>query len=376
MAEKPRRTRSGGGGHRIEEVARLAGISPITVSRTLNKPETVAESTRAAVWKAIEQIGYVPNRLAGGLASNKSQTIGVVLPSITNPAFAERVQGMTDVLSPAGYNLLMGLSGNSGEGELAHVSAFLGQRVAALALTGTQHEERTRTLLKNAGIPVVEIPIISGPLIDMAVGYSADGASYAMVEHLAQCGYRRVAFLSAPVAGNQLLIERRNGYQRAVSDLGLDPDPALVIEARYSPASSARAFVDLLARRPDIDAVFCTSDLQAIGCILEAKRRGIRVPEDIGVAGYDDVELAQEFVPALTSVRFDRYGMGCTAARLLLQRIRGEIPAQSVVDIGFEVVARASTRRLAMQVPAAAASRSEQPLPTTQRVVHSPSRRR
>ena len=345
MAGKSRRTRAGGGGHRIEEVARLAGISPITVSRTLNKPETVAESTRAAVWQAIEQIGYVPNRLAGGLASNKSNSVGVVLPSITNPAFAERVQGMTDVLSPAGYNLLLGLSGNSVEAELAHVTAFLGQRVAALALTGTQHADRTRTLLAHAGIPVVEIPVISGPLIDMAVGYSTDGASYAMVEHLARCGYRRVAFVSSPVEGNQLIAERLRGYRRAVSDTGLDPDPALVIEARYSPASSARAFVELLARRPDLDAVFCASDMQAIGCILEAKRRGIAIPEDIGIAGYDDVELVQEFVPALTSVRFDRYDMGRTAARLLLERIGGGTPARTVVDVGFEVVPRALTKR-------------------------------
>ena len=346
MARKDsRRSRPGGGGYRIEEVARLAGVSPITVSRTLNKPETVSESTRAAVWKAVEQIGYVPNRLAGGLASNKSNTIGVVLPSITNPAFAERVQGMTDVLSPAGYNLLLGLSGNSVESELLHVMAFLGQRVAALALTGTQHADRTRRLLAHAGIPVVEIPVISGRLIDMAVGYSTEGASYAMVEHLARCGYRRVAFLSSPVADNQLLDQRLKGYRRAVADLGLDSDPALFVEARYSPASSARAFVELLAHRPDVEAVFCGSDLQAIGCMLEARRRGIRIPEGIGIAGYDDVELAQEFVPTLTSVRFNRYEMGRTAARLLLARIQGESPAQPIVDVGFEIIARASTRR-------------------------------
>lgn len=345
MRDKPRRRRGGGGGHRLEDVARLAGVSPITVSRTLNKPETVSESTRAAVRKAIERVGYVPNRLAGGLASNKSQSIGVVLPSFTNPAFAERVQGMTDALTPAGYNLLLGLSGNSAETELQHVMAFLGQRVAALALTGTQHADRTRRVIAQAGIPVVEIPVISGRLIDMAVGYSAEAASYAMVEHLARCGYRRVAFLSSTVASNQLLQERLKGYRRGVVDLGLNSDPGLIVEATYSPASSAKVFAELLARRPDLEAVFCTSDLQAIGCVLEAKRRAIRVPEDIGIAGYDDLELAQEFVPALTSVRFDRYGMGRTAAGLLLARIQGEMPEQTVIDVGFEIMARTSTRR-------------------------------
>lgn len=345
MGSKSKRSRGGGSGHRIEDVARLAGVSPITVSRALNKPETVSEKTRAAVGKAVERAGYVPNRLAGGLASNKSQTIGVVLPSITNPAFAERVQGMTDALLPAGYNLLLGLSGNSADAELQHVIAFLGQRIAALALTGTQHTDRTRRLIAQAGIPVVEIPVISGRLIDMAVGYSNAAASYAMVEHLKHCGYRRVAFLSSAVVSNQLLGERLKGYRRAVTDMGLDPDEALIVEASFGPASSAKAFVELLARRPDVHAVFCASDLQAIGCMLEAKRRGIRVPEDIGIAGYDDVELAREFVPALTSVRFDRYEMGQIAARLLLARIRGETPPQTVIDIGFEVMARASTRR-------------------------------
>lgn len=345
MAGNSRRTRAGGGGHRIEEVARLADVSPITVSRTLNKPETVSESTRAAVWQAIEQIGYVPNLLAGGLASNKSHSIGIVLPSITNTAFAERVQGMTDVLSPAGYNLLLGLSANSPEAELRHVTAFLGQRVAALALTGTLHADRTRSLLAHAGIPVVEIPIISGPTIDMAVGYSGEGAGYAMVEHLARCGYRRVAFLSIPVAGNPLIEERLKGFRRAVADLNLDADPALVVEAGYGPVSSARTFVELLALRPRLEAVFCASDMQAIGCMLEAKRRGIRIPEDIAIAGYDDIELAREFVPALTTVRFDRYQMGSAAARLLLARIQGETPPQTVIDVGFEVVARASTNR-------------------------------
>jgi len=339
------RRRGGEGRHRLEDVARLAGVSPITVSRTLNKPEIVSESTRAAVSKVIERVGYVPNRLAGGLASNKSQSIGVVLPSITNPAFAERVQGMTDALLPAGYHLLLGLSGNSVEAELQHVMAFLGHRVSALALTGTLHAERTRRLIAQAGIPVVEIPVISGRLIDMAVGYSNNAASYAMVEHLARCGYRRVAFLSSAVAGNQLLQERLKGYRQAVSALDLDSDPALIVEARFSPASSASAFAELLARRPDVEAVFCTSDLQAIGCALEAKRRGIGVPEDIGIAGYDDVELAQEFVPTLTSVRFDRYEMGRTASRLLLARIQGEMPEQTVIDVGFEIMARSSTRR-------------------------------
>ncbi len=343
--QKAKKSRTGGTGHRIEEVAQLAGVAPITVSRVLNKPETVSESTRAAVWAAIEEIGYIPNRLAGGLASNTSRTVGMVLPYIDNPAFAERVQGVTDVMSAAGYTLLLGLSGYSPETELEHVISFLGQRVAGLILTGTSHAERTYSLLARAGVPVVEVPLISGRLIDMAVGYSNDGASYSMMEHLARCGYRKIALISTPTANDQIVIDRRNGYLKAVQDFGLINDPSLMLETKVGVVSGAKAFVELLSRHPDVDAVFCTSDVKAIGCILEAKRRGIDVPGDIGIAGYDDIELAQEFLPPLTSVRLQRYQIGTEAARMLLQRFQGQMPPQKTVDLGFEIIGRGSTTK-------------------------------
>ena len=342
---KSKRVRTGSAGHRIEEVARLAGVAPITVSRVLNQPETVSEKTRAAVWAVIEQIGYIPNRLAGGLASNKSRTVGMVLPYIDNPAFAERVQGVTDTICAEGYTMLLGLSGYSPEAELEHVISFLGQRVAGLILTGTVHADRTRKLLARAGVPVVEVPLISGQLIDMAVGYSNEAACYAMMEYLARCGYRKIGLISTPVANDQIVIDRRAGYEKAVSDLGLVRNPTLMLEANVGVVNGSKGFVELLSRHPDVDAVFCTTDIHAIGCALEAKRRGIDVPGDIGIAGYDDIELAQEFLPPLTTVRLERYEIGRTAAKLLLQRIHGETPPQPIVDLGFEIISRGSTRK-------------------------------
>ena len=250
--KKPQRVRSRGEGHRIEDVARQAGVAPITVSRVLNNPASVAEPTRSRVHAAMEHMGYIPNLLAGGLASNKSNTIGVVLPYIDNPAFAERVQGMTDVLAPEGFNLLLGLSGYSPEVELQHVMAFLGQRVAALALTGNVHADQTRRLLEKAAVPVVEVPLISGPLIDMGVGYSNDGACYAMVEHLARCGYRKIGLISTPVANDQIVVDRRAGYEKAVSDLGLVQDPTLMIEANVGVVNGSKCFVELQIGRAHV----------------------------------------------------------------------------------------------------------------------------
>lgn len=342
---KAKRRRSGGGSHRIEEVAQAAGVSLITVSRTLNKPDTVSESTRAAVWAAIEKIGYIPNRLAGSLASNHSRTIGLVIPHIGNSTFTDRVRGMTDVLSGQGYNLLLALSGYAPEVEERHVLAFLGQRVAGLSLTGTIHSERTRSLLARAGVPLVETSTITGKPIDMLVGYSNEDACFAMVEHLVRCGYRKVALLSTPSRHNDRTVGRQIGYRRAVKTFGLASDDTLIVEAASDLASGAKAFVTLIARHPDLDAVFCTNDVLAVGALLEARRRDIRVPEDIGIAGFDDIELAQEFVPALTTVRVKRYEIGEIAARMLLQRIGGQQPENPLVDMGFEIVVRASTRR-------------------------------
>lgn len=338
------RTRSSSG-LRIEQVAERAGVSPITVSRVLNKPEAVSERTKAAVWKAIEEIGYVPNRLAGGLASNSSRTVGMVLPYIDNVAFSERVKGVTDVIRAQGYTLLLGLSGNSPELELEHVMSFLGQRAAGLILTGTVHAERTYSLLERSGIPVVEVPVISGRLIDMAVGYSGEDAAYAMVKHLARCGYRKVGLISTPRLNNRMVQERWAGYQKATLDFGLARDPGLTVETDVGIVNGAKAFVELIGNHPDMDAVFCTGDLLAVGCILEAQRRGISVPGDMGVAGYDDIELAQEFIPPLTTVRMQRYEIGTTAAGMLLDRFHGIEPASRIVDLGFEIVVRGSTRK-------------------------------
>lgn len=340
----PTRIRSTGG-LRIEQVAERAGVSPITVSRVLNKPETVSEKTKAAVWKAIEDIGYVPNRLAGGLASNRSRTVGMVLPSIDNVAFSERVKGVTDVLREHGYTLLLGLTGYAREVEEEHVISFLGQRVAGLILTGTMHSDRTYGLLEKAGVPVVEVPVISGRLIDMAVGYSSEQAAYAMMQHLARCGYRKVGLISTYSANDRIVQDRQAGYARAVIDFDMVRDPSLVVETRVGVVSGGKAFVELLSRHPDVDAVCCTSDLLAIGSILEARRRGIDVPGDLGVSGYDDIELAQEFLPPLTTVRLPRYDIGTTAARLLLERFQGGSPKQPVVDLGFDIVVRGSTRK-------------------------------
>ena len=338
------RERRGHGAVLIEEVARLAGVSAITVSRTLNKPEIVAESTRKAVQAAVDSLGYIPNRLAGNLASTRTRTVGLVIPSLFSNVFADSVAGMTAELGKEGYQLLLGVTDDSLDMEAKHVVSFMGQRAAGIILIGGMHDKRTRQLLVKSHMPVVETNVLVANPIDIVVGFSNEEAGYAMTRHLARSGYRRIGLVTTPVASNDRSRARRDGYLRAVRQFRLASRDSLVMEAPLTAAHGAKAFGEMLAANPDVEAVFLSHDMLAAGAMLEARRRDLRVPGDIGICGFDDLDIAQLFVPALTTVRPPRYAIGATAARMLLQRIRGEhIPAR-IVDMGFTIVQRASTR--------------------------------
>ena len=278
-------------------------------------------------------------------AGHAPRTIGLVIPHITHSSFDDPVRGMTDVLAGEGYGLLLGLSGDSPQAEFAQVAALLEQRVSGLSLTGSIRDSRTREAIRQAGIPVVETSTLKGPCNDMVVGFSNEAAACAMVRHLAGCGYRKIGLISPAAINDDRSADRQAGYRQAIEALDLASDPGLIVESGIDLAAGARAFLELVGAHPDVEAIFCTSDVLAVGAMLEAVRCGIRVPGDLGIAGFDDLELAQQFVPALTTVRLRRYEIGRVSARLLLQRIRGETPEQAVVDLGFEIMPRDSTRR-------------------------------
>lgn len=339
-----RRSRGPGTTVRIEEVARLAGVSAITVSRALNTPDKVAENTRKAIWEAVDKTGYIPNRLAGSLASNRSRTVGVIIPTIINSIFADKVQGMTDVLAREGYQLLLATSGYSLEMEADLVSAFVSERPSGLVLTGVSHAERTRSMLGRAGIAVVETWSLGRDPIDMLVGFSNEDAAHAMVLHLHGLGYRKIGLVSAPVGDNDRAASRVAGYRRAIRECGLPESRTLEREAAFSFRNGALALSGVLEAHPDTDAIFFANDILAAGGLLECQRRGIAVPDDLGIAGFDDVDLAAETVPGLTTVRIPRYEIGARAAQLILDRIEGREMEGTVIDLGFEIVSRRSTR--------------------------------
>jgi LacI family gluconate utilization system Gnt-I transcriptional repressor len=335
----PRRARRGGGSLTLADVARLAKVSAITVSRALNTPDQVAPETLERVQQAVERTGYVPNRMAGGLASARSRLIFATVPTIAGLVFLETVQALTDALTQEGYEVVLGQSGYDNVREDDLLDAIIGRRPDGVILTGVMHSPLGRKRLAAAGIPVVETWDLTPTPIDMLVGFSHQKVGAAAAEYLYQRGARRPAMICADDARAGM---RRAGYMEACERLfGVVP-PARVVSAPTNLGRGRRALAALLERWPDIDAVFCSSDVLAHGVLTEAMARGIDIPGKLRVFGFGDLDFAADLHPSLSTVRVDGTAIGRQAARFVIDRAEGRPVAQRIVDIGFTVVPRES----------------------------------
>ncbi len=336
--------KSSGPGRRlgVREIAERVGVAPMTVSRVLSNPEVVAESTRAKVLAAIAESGFIPNRLASSMRG-PGRIIGSVVPPLINSGIAEQVQGMSDECQVYGYSMLLVQGDFSADGEERAVRTMLGWRPAGLVLQSFVQSEAARQLLVSNGIPVIEISEIKGRKpIDMVVGISNHETAYAMTMHLAAKGYDRIGFVSTPVHGNDRLQQRRAGYHAALKELGMTKLADLEVEVPLTAQGGAQALDMLTSRDPSIDAIFFSSDTLAVGAVQECHRRGWKIPDRIGIAGYGDMELAEQLFPPLTTVKVNRYEMGRQAVRQLLQRLDGKTNLPTIVSLGYEIVDRQS----------------------------------
>ncbi|MFO1305529.1 MAG: LacI family DNA-binding transcriptional regulator [Burkholderiales bacterium] len=335
-ASSPRAT----GSVTLADVARIAGVSPITVSRVVNRPELVNAQTLAVVQQAIERTGYVPNLLAGGLASKRTRLVAAVVPSITNAIFVDTVQALTDRLWEAGYQVLLGLSGYPATREEALLSAVLSRRPDAIYLTGIHHAPQVRQRLINAGIPVVETWDMTPTPIDMLVGFSHEEVGASVARHLLARGHRRFGLVWADDAR---ALARQRGFVGELASRGCRDVQVASVPAPSTLALGRQGLAALLARKAKIDAVFCSSDLLAHGALEEARARDLAIPRDLAIIGFGGLELAEHTSPALSTVRIDRAAIGRRAAELLLARIEGRVPAEPVIDVGFQIVDRQTT---------------------------------
>jgi LacI family gluconate utilization system Gnt-I transcriptional repressor len=327
---------------RMADVARQAGVALVTVSRVFHTPHKVAPQTRARVERVIRDTGYVPNLVARSLAAARTGIVAALIPTIDNSLHAEIVQALEERCKEAGLHTLLGCTNFTLDDEEEIVRSLLAHQPEAIYLTGINHSPLTRAMLSAAAIPVVEAGNLPADPIDMAVGYSSAAGAEAMVRLLIESGRRRIALVFSPIPSNDRQIDRRNAYQATLEAAGMEVDPARIVEADLSVPGGAAALRTLLDRKAEIDAVFCTTDVLAVGLLLECQRQGIAVPEQLAVGGFDDLPIAAEMVPALTTVRVPRRRTGEEAARLILARLAGQMPARRVVDVGFEIVRRGS----------------------------------
>lgn len=308
----------------IKEVARRAGVSVATVSRVYNHSQSVREETRLRVRRTAQRLGYSPHGAARSLVTNRTHTIGVLLPDLYGEFFSELIRGIDQTAQSRGYHLLLSAARSEGESLEAALRSMRG-RVDGLILMTPDLDAAAAGRTLPAGFPLV---LLNGPPSDAACDSfgiaNFDGAS-AVVRHLAALGHRRIAIVRG-AEHNFDAAERLRGFRAAAAELGLDADPALELPGDFSEAGGHAAALELLWRGVGATAVFAANDCMAIGALSAFREVGLRVPEDIAVVGFDDIPMARYVDPALTSVRVDISELGKTATDRLLDALAEPAP--------------------------------------------------
>jgi len=326
-------------GGTIEEVAAAANVSTATVSRFFNAPELLKEKTAERIREVVQRVNYVPNMMAGGLASNRSRLVAAAIPTFSHSIFSSTIQSLTDTLAEQGYSVMLALTGAGDEHVQRQLFAIVGRRPDGIILTGTQLSEASRRQLQATGITTIETWDLPTHPIDLVVGLSHQKVGVAIARRALEWGRRRSFVISA--TGPRALA-RRTSFARTMVEAGA-PDPSTATFAGPTTFGKGRqAMADHWdgGGRPEV--VVCSSDTAAHGAIEELARRGVRVPQDVGVIGFGDLEFASEISPSLTTVKIDGVAIGRRAAEFLMLRARGEKILRPVIDIGFTLVERES----------------------------------
>lgn len=322
----------------LEDVAARAGVSTATVSRFVNNPEVVAKDTAERIGQAIAATGYIPNLLAGGLASSRSKMVAVLIPHLTDSVFNDTIQAMVEELSNAGTTVMLGLTGVSEARTEDLIRAALSRRVDAIIFTGPV-TPAVEAMVRRTPALFIQVWELPRDPIGVAVGISHEGAGAGIARFLAGRGYRRPHLVTAEGTRARM---RRAGFIEEWAAAGLEPPSESIVDAPSRFGHARRVFAEIrrLAAMPDV--VVCGSDHLAQGVIVEATAAGLRVPDDIAVVGFGNSAIAGEMRPTITSVEVD----GARIAREAIAAIRdhrpGRPPAQRWIDVGWRLLARES----------------------------------
>jgi len=337
-----RRSRRSSGRITLDDVARAAGVSPITVSRALRGERSVDAALAQRVREAADQLGYVPDPAARALASQRSTQVLVLVPLLSNTLFVDLLEAVHRTLFPEGFQPLIGVTHYDAAEEELLLRTYLPHRPAGLLVTGFDRSEASRQLIARSGVPCVHLMETSTAPGVACVGFSQTDAGAAITRHLLERGRRRIAFCGAQL--DPRVMQRAEGYRRCLREAGLyDPRLETLSAERSSVALGARLFEEMLQRTPDVDAIFFCNDDIAQGGLLAANRLQVAVPQRVAIAGFNDLAGSDQMVPPLTTVRTPRSEVGRAGATMLLGMMRGTLPQPGCIALDYELVVRGST---------------------------------
>ena len=326
----------------LADVARAAGVSPITVSRALRGERAVDVELVARVQAAVSKLGYVPDPAARALASRHSSHVAVLIPMLSNALFVDLLEAVQSTLRTAGYQTLMAVTHYNASEEESLLREQLLHRPAGLLVTGLERSDATRQLIFQSGVPCVHLMEASGNPGVYSVGFSQQDASADMTRHLLQKGRKRIAFAGAQLDSRTL--QRLNGYRAEMRNAGLqDARLEWLNPTPSSLALGGQMFEQIMSQQPPVEAIFFGNDDLAQGALLAALRMKIKVPKQVAIAGFNDLTGSDQMLPPLTTVRTPRADIGTAAAGMLIRLMKGETVATPCVDVGYELVVRGST---------------------------------
>lgn len=320
----------------LADVAKLAEVSEITVSRVLRDKGPISQRTRERVMRAVRETGYLPNRIAGTLASSGSSLVGVVLPSLSNIVFPEVLRGIHAALAASGHQPVVGVTDYDEAEEERLVAALLAWQPAAMIVTGLDHTETTLRLLRGTAVRVAEVMDIDGTPVDLAVGLSHRAAGRATIRHLWGRGYRRFGYVGHDRARDRRAGRRYEGLRDGLAEAGGGFIGEAVFDGPSSAAAGRRALAELLAGGSRPDVVVFSNDDMAVGGAFHCLADGIAPKRELGLFGFNGLEIGEALPMPLSTLRSHRFSIGETAARRILAEPRPALPES--VDTGFEIV--------------------------------------
>ena len=325
---------------RVEDVAREAGVSPITVSRTLSSPHKVKPETRERVMAAVVRTGYVVNSIASSLRSGRSSTVTVFVASLLNPHYAAAMQGALDAFEGSRFRLMFTQTGYI-DGLGADIADTVRQySPAGVMFTGIPMHKEARVALRTVGVPVMELWSGADDRIDMVAGASIEAGAHLMGEHLVQRGYKHIAYAGQTKVPGGIGLA---GFRRGLEDAGGTLGYTLAIEGTGTLSGGIAALTRILRDYPECDAVYFGSDLLAVGAQIAAREIGMELPRQLGMGGYGDLEFAKHLTPALTTVQVSDYETGRLAGLALRERLEGRDTSGPIIQVPMRLVVRDST---------------------------------